>query len=322
MRGVFYAERIPCLKMDFMFKQLFGQPSRKRITTAFLNDILNRTGEDRIIDVQFANTELTKDSKDGKENRLDVLVTTDRGETINVEVQVARQHYLPERFLYYWSRLYSSSIGSGNDYSNLSPTIMISIHQDPIFPGKTDKIHTIFHMREMEEQFIWSAHLEFHAIDLSQFMIKWKKYRRELKDHSPSELPWLIMLSAADYRTKTVDEEFLQELEEYAMKEQEIREALIEWDNMSKSKENKAHYEAHRKFLMDLKSNYRGEREEGHKEGLKEGLEKGRRAGEQLAMKNVAIELIKRGVGVNEIQAVTRLTLEELEVLQNTLKGN
>ena len=32
------------LKMDFMFKQLFGDPRRKNITMAFLNDLLHRKG--------------------------------------------------------------------------------------------------------------------------------------------------------------------------------------------------------------------------------------------------------------------------------------
>jgi hypothetical protein len=50
------------LKMDFMFKQLFGHPSRKRITIAFLNGILNHTGRDRIVDVQYENTELPKET--------------------------------------------------------------------------------------------------------------------------------------------------------------------------------------------------------------------------------------------------------------------
>lgn len=43
-----------------MFKQLFGHPSRKSITMAFLNALLHRTGDDRIIDVQFENTELSE----------------------------------------------------------------------------------------------------------------------------------------------------------------------------------------------------------------------------------------------------------------------
>lgn len=111
------------LKMDFMFKQLFGHPSRKRITIAFLNGLLNRTGRDRIVDVQYENTELPKETEDGKMSRLDVLVFTDGGERINFEIQVVHQHDMPERMLYYWARLFSLSLSKGQEYNELPPTI-------------------------------------------------------------------------------------------------------------------------------------------------------------------------------------------------------
>ncbi|MGG3682650.1 hypothetical protein ABES31_06330 [Aeribacillus composti] len=62
-------------------------------------------------------------------------------------------------------------------------------------------------------------------------MVKWEKYRRELK--RSSEWPWLMMLSAVDVRKREVDERILNELEVLAMNEQEIREALEEWEKLS-----------------------------------------------------------------------------------------
>ncbi|ANB60266.1 hypothetical protein GFC30_1978 [Anoxybacillus amylolyticus] len=88
------------LKMDFMFKQMFGQPSRKSITMAFLNALLHRKEDDRIVDVQFENTELTKETEDGKTGRLDVIVRTNLGERIHVEIQIIPQYGMPERLLY------------------------------------------------------------------------------------------------------------------------------------------------------------------------------------------------------------------------------
>jgi len=44
------------LKIDFMFKQLFGEPSRKHITITFLNGLLGRKYDERIIDLTFENT--------------------------------------------------------------------------------------------------------------------------------------------------------------------------------------------------------------------------------------------------------------------------
>uniref|UniRef100_UPI00260415FE PD-(D/E)XK nuclease family transposase n=1 Tax=uncultured Anoxybacillus sp. TaxID=263860 RepID=UPI00260415FE len=62
-----------------------------------LNALLHRTEDDRIIDVQFENTELTKETEDGKTGRLDVIVRTNRGERIHVEIQIIPQYGMPER---------------------------------------------------------------------------------------------------------------------------------------------------------------------------------------------------------------------------------
>jgi predicted transposase/invertase (TIGR01784 family) len=124
------------LKMDFMFKQLFGHPSRKRITIAFLNGLLDRIGRDRFVDVEYENTELPKETEDVKMSRLDLLVITNLGERINVEIQVVYQYDMPERVLYYWARLFSFSLSKGQEYSELPLTIMITIFNYPLFPHK------------------------------------------------------------------------------------------------------------------------------------------------------------------------------------------
>ncbi|MED4405883.1 hypothetical protein P9214_08290 [Heyndrickxia coagulans] len=47
-----------------------------------------------------------------------------------------------------------------------------------------------------------------------------------MKAKPPVAYPWLMMLSAADYRKKTIDTDILQELEEWAMNEQEVLDAI------------------------------------------------------------------------------------------------
>ncbi|MBB4074437.1 hypothetical protein GGR02_002204 [Anoxybacillus voinovskiensis] len=101
------------------------------------------------------------------------------------------------------------------------------------------------------QDFRWKIDLEFHVLDLSQFMVKWKKYRREIK-RAP-EWPWLTMLSAVDNRTKVVDEEMLHELEELARSEQEILEALEEWESLSVDPENRYAYECKLSFYPRIK---------------------------------------------------------------------
>ncbi len=65
---------------------------------------------------------------------------------------------------------------AGQEYDELTPTIMITILNYPLFPRETDQFHTIFQLSEVNEHFIWSPHLEYHAFDLTNFMVKWKKY--------------------------------------------------------------------------------------------------------------------------------------------------
>ncbi|WP_229706279.1 Rpn family recombination-promoting nuclease/putative transposase, partial [Anoxybacteroides voinovskiense] len=215
-----------------------------------------------------------------------------------------------ERLLYYWARLFSSSLSKGERYDTLPPTIMIAILNYPLFPHETDRFHTIFHIREDEEHFLWSDHLEFHVLDLSQFMVKWKKYRRDVKQ-SP-EWPWLTMLSAVDGRTKKVDEEMVRELEGIAMTEQEILEALEEWQSLSVDPENRYAYEMRLKWLLDQLSNIRGSREEG----LKEGLEKGLQQGLQQEKRHIAKKMLAKGYDVQTIHELTELAVEEIERLK------
>ncbi|WP_449540436.1 Rpn family recombination-promoting nuclease/putative transposase [Ferdinandcohnia sp. Marseille-Q9671] len=288
------------LKVDFMFKQLFGQPSRKHITIAFLNDLLGRSGNNRIKDLQFINTEISKETKEGKTIRLDLAVLTANGENINVEIQVINQHDLPERILYYWAKAYSSSIRSGEFYRKLRPTISISILNFPLFPTETDDFHTIFHIREKNKNFLWSNQLEFHVFDLGSFVVQWRKYRRKMKDNN--ELPWLLMLSAVDHPENIADDECMSELEEWAMNIEQVREALIEWETLSANKENRVIYEARAKELRDLLSNLDGERRLGRQEKLHE----------------IAFNMIKKGLDPSLIEEITGLSKKEIQKLKET----
>lgn len=85
-------------------------------------------------------------------------------------------------------------------------------------------------------------------------------------------MPWLLMLSAADYRKSHNNSEMLMELEEWAMRIDQVREALIEWENLSVNKENRIEYEARMKELRDLLSNLQEERREGIEEGIEIGI--------------------------------------------------
>lgn len=172
---------------------------------------------------------------------------------------------------------------------------------------------------------MWSPHLEFHVIDISQFMVKWKKYRREMKQNCGPEYPWLMMLSAANHENKTLNLEMIKELEEFAMNEQEIREALIEWETLSSNKENKMLYESRLKFLRDQLSLVRNERKaaraegleegraKGFAEGIAEGIAEGRAEGKVEGIRLVAKNLLNDGNSIDKVIELTGLTENEIQ---------
>ncbi|WP_082180351.1 PD-(D/E)XK nuclease family transposase [Anoxybacillus sp. KU2-6(11)] len=85
---------------------------------------MHRTGDDRIVDVQFENTELTKETEDGKTGRLDVIVRTNRGERIHVEIQIISQYGMPRTAVVLLGAVVSSSLSKGERYDTLPPTII------------------------------------------------------------------------------------------------------------------------------------------------------------------------------------------------------
>lgn len=144
-----------------------------------------------------------------------------------------------------------------------------------------------------------------------------------MKTNPPPELPWLIMLTAADYEKKTGYVEIFHGLEELAMNEQEVREALIEWESLSANKENKMLYEAKLKYLRDQLSNIRGERRLGREEGIEEGYKKGIQVGVEKGIKEGMASLVRKmeenGLSISDIVSMTGLKEEAVkEMLMDT----
>lgn len=62
----------------------------------------------------------------GKLCRLDLKVTID-GKIVNIELQVKPEEYFGERSLFYWARMYTGSLKSGDGYGRTRECISINI---------------------------------------------------------------------------------------------------------------------------------------------------------------------------------------------------
>ncbi|QQK79080.1 Rpn family recombination-promoting nuclease/putative transposase [Salicibibacter cibi] len=159
------------------------------------------TGRNTITNINFENTEAGGEYADDKQSRLDLLVTTEAGETINIEIQFTNQHDMIMRSLYYWAGTYRRPLQKGMAYRDLHPVIAINILNFDLFAG-TDQFHTTYHLYEDEQKFRLTDVMEFHFIEMSKLIIDWKA--NKLDPWNDVLARWLLMLGMVDRRNSKV----------------------------------------------------------------------------------------------------------------------
>ena len=176
-------EKIVKLKIDIIFKRVFGNEQNEEIIAAFISDMLD-IPRNRITHVEIKNVELPPEEIDLKFSRLDLNLTVD-GRKVNIEMQVNKDAAYKERTLYYWAKLYSDDLESGADYSVLSQTICINIINFNLFD--CDNYHSHFLLKEKEREEIMTDKLAIHFFELKK-VGKFKKNKR-MED-------WLTLINA------------------------------------------------------------------------------------------------------------------------------
>lgn len=197
-------------------------------------------------------------------------------------MQIANQKNIEKRLLYYWSKLYTSNIKSGEKYNKLNKTISILIANFEIESiEKIPQCHTKWQLRESNYQkIILTDVLELHIITLPKinFILK-----NELDEDL---LIWLKFIA----NPNNIGEVEMQknEIVKKAKKEYEII-------NQDEYEQYLAHLRE--KHILDTNSIYT------------DGIEQG----EKSKAIEIAKELLKDGMNIDKISKITKLTREEIE---------
>ena len=276
-------------KLDVVFQRLFGELGSEKITKGFVEKILG----EKIERVDLSkNPILRRETVHGKLGVLDVLVEFNANEKINLEMQVAEVNDMPERILYYWSRLYTRGLKKGNQYDRLQRTIVILITEYELKGLEELGYHTEWKIiEEKERKKILTDKLEIHILELNKIRGK-EKEEDELLD-------WLFFIDNPE--SERVKE---------AMKENdELQEAKEKLSRMSEEEEMQRIAEWREKALHDEASAMATAR--------KKGLEIGERKGKQEEKEEIAKRLLKEKVEISLIEKVTGLTKEEIKKLED-----
>ena len=253
-------------KNDVVFSALFSAKN-KNLVKSFISSILNQDISEIDMD---KSTHLIKNFIHNKLGILDLRVKLDNKIYCNVEVQLNDEGNMPERMLYYWSRLFGNQLKSGNPYDKLQKTISVGIFDFELdnlknLPGYCSKWKII---DDEGRKIILTDLFELYIICLPRL----RKYSKEkiLKDKLAQ---WMLF----------IDDPKSAEVKEIMETNSDIKQAVQTLEEISDDEEMRRLAELQEKAKLDeiswtYNAEQRGEAR-GRQEGLKEGEARGRQEG-------------------------------------------
>jgi len=280
-------------KVDFAFKKLFGSEENKDLLISFINSIL--PDDKQIKSVELKNPYNIANYKKGKMTILDIKAVDEKGTWFDIEMQIAEQGYYDKRALYYWSKVYTDQIESGEYFETLRKTISINILDFNYLDEKD--FHNSYGIYNRKSDKELSDIFDMHFIEL-------EKFDKDYKDIKTALDRWAAFLNKAyEINKDNIPPELAVD--------KEVRKAIETLDIMYLNKEERELYENDLKLLRVQKSEIKAAERKGLEKGLEKGIEEG--------LKKTARNLITKGLDVSFIIEITGLDENDILRLKNEL---
>ena len=248
------------LKLDIIFKRVFGDKKNKNIIIAFLSDILEIPRKN-IKEVYIDNVELPPEYLGEKFSRLDLKlevqdVNDSENKIINIEMQVNSEPAFKERTLYYWSKMYSEELKSSEEYDSLKKTICINIINFNLFESLEYQSH--FQILEKDRQELLTDKFSIYFFEL-------KKVKKSQKGKPVED--WLNL------KKKKKKEELM--ALELSTNIPEVKDVIVKVRELSSDEKLRRLAYYREKRLHDEANAINGSKKEGIKIGRAEGRAEG-----------------------------------------------
>lgn len=241
------------LTNDYLFHIVFQK--NPKILRGLIQSLLNLKDEE-IIDIRLENPITPGEKADDKTLILDLLITLNGNQKINIEMQVLNGKDWPERSLTYLCRSFDS-LESGNDYINVMPVIHIGILDYTLFP-EYPEFYAHYAMMNIINHNIYSDNLLLNVLDLTQINIATET------DIVSGLKHWAQLFKATTWEEIHMLTANYKDLENIV---DIVQEALAD-------KDIRLQCEARDRYERDRASLYNSGHREGHIAGLNEGIEK------------------------------------------------
>lgn len=267
---------------DWVFHYIFSRDTEecKQALIAVLNVILQRE-TDPIIDIQIKDPGFYGDHDDDKDSVLDIKALTSSNEIIDIEVQNKNLSFYCDRSVYYGGRLVNSALEKGEKYDKMKKSIVISIVNGTLFP-ETEKLHTVFRLREVEDGIQLSDRLELHFLELGKIL------PNTPVDHlDPVEKLAAYLKFAGDEKKEDYIQNLIQSGGDAIKMTEQLFRALTEDEIAYERNERKLKFELDRNTELSL----------AKKEGIEQGIEQG----EELTLIKLVCRKLAKNKSVSQI---------------------
>ncbi|MFT8315613.1 MAG: Rpn family recombination-promoting nuclease/putative transposase [Clostridium sp.] len=253
-------------KVDFAFKKLFASPENKDILISFINSVLSKN--EQIFDIELKNPYNIASYRKGKMTILDIKAVDTKGVWYDIEMQLAEQSFYDKRAFYYWAKVYSDQIESGEDFEVLRKTIAINI-LDFNYIDEED-FHNVYKVYNEKSKKEFSNIFQMHFIELN-------KFKKDYKSLSSTLDRWVAFLN----RAYEID---VNKIPEELAVDKEVEKAIKKLDIMYLDSEEREIYENDLKAMRDYKAGLKTAEMKGRERGIQEGIQ---REKEQARLKNI-----------------------------------
>ncbi|BDR55566.1 Rpn family recombination-promoting nuclease/putative transposase [Xylocopilactobacillus apis] len=285
---------------DLLFKKLFASPKNRHILIGFIHDMIGLNVVDVIIENPYniRTFKVTEDQQEFLETEVDVLARLDDGSLVTIELQVRREAHFIERSLHYLSEKYVSNYArrdleklkddiKEDKYGSLRPVYGINIVYFDLFKEDNKAYHR-FTMYDVKNKIELKNEDGLPLLSVVYFDLT------KPRDTLEGEMPYWYDYLKSNKKVKEAPE-YLQDaykVTSYENLEMEEREML---DAVERARSK-----------LDAQMLYA--EEEGRKRGEEQGVKQ--------TKIDTAKKMLKMGMKVEEIHAVTDLSVEEIEKLK------
>ena len=284
-----------CIRFDWAIKRLLRQKANFDVLEGFLTVFLN----EKVKIMEILESEGNQVSADDKFNRVDIKAKNSKGEIIIVELQNIREVNYHERILYGVAKAITEHIKLGNTYQEVKKVYSISIIYFDLGRGS---------------DYLYIGQNNFVGVHTKDYLVISTKEEGVIKPKYPAEIfptYYLVRVNNFNEVAKSPLEEWMRYLKEGVINEKTtapgLREAREKLQYYSMSDAERYAYDEHVNAVM-IQNDVLGN---AHAEGRAEG----RAEGEHNKAMDIAKNLKKIGIPVEQIINATGLTKDEIDAI-------